>query len=387
MKNNPELVIAREKLNQARYTYVISRSVYLPRVNSYVDGSGVKAENTNRFDAYSYGVTGSQLVFDGFKTIHDISASSADIQSARHSYDSVSSNIRVKLRSTFIELLKAQEFVVLNETIARRRRQNLELVTARLKAGKEQENAVLSFKASSEQADFEVEKARRRIQLAQRQLAKELGRREFIPALLNVKGEFKPRYAYEKAPDFQHLTDDNPQQKIIVDNLEAAKFRVHSAYADLMPKVYANASVDRSGSNWPPDQDSWTAGVNLSFPLFEGGSNLASISKARSSLTQLEAQEHSSRDALTSTIEQAWNNLQDALGTLKVQQAVYEAAAERAKEAQIKYTNGDLSFDDWAVIENDFAKESKALLDARSGAAFTEASWTNAKGWTLEDQR
>src|SRR3989338_11555059 len=57
LKNNPDLVVAREKLKQAKLSYVITRSSYLPKVNSYIDASGVKAENTNRLDAYSYGVT------------------------------------------------------------------------------------------------------------------------------------------------------------------------------------------------------------------------------------------------------------------------------------------------------------------------------------------
>ena len=204
---------------------------------------------------------------------------------------------------------------------------------------------------------------------------------------LLVKGDFSQKYPYENKPDFGLLTNENPLQKVVVDSVDGAKFRVRSATADLMPKVYASAGADRSGSNWPPDYDSWSAGVNVTFPIFEGGSNLAGISKAKSFLRQLGAQEQSTRDALTSAIEQAWNNLQDALGALKVQQSVYQAASERAKEAQIKYDNGGISFDDWAVIEDNFANESKALLVAKANAAFTEASWNNAKGWTLEDAR
>ena len=117
-KNHPDLISAAEKVKQAREDKTIEISAMLPQIDSSVSGKSAKAATTGATtDTYSYSVTGEQLVFDGFRTLHDISSSSKTLEAEEYNYMVTSSSIRLDLRSAFVELLKAQELLSLTKEI------------------------------------------------------------------------------------------------------------------------------------------------------------------------------------------------------------------------------------------------------------------------------
>jgi outer membrane protein TolC len=122
-------------------------------------------------------------------------------------------------------------------------------------------------------------------------------------------------------------------------------------------------------------------------PIFEGGLRLAQVSKAQAAYRQAEADERSKRDSVVVTLEQAWADLQDAIGTVEVQHKSLEATGERSKIAEAQYSAGFIDFDSWTIIEDNLVKAKKSFLDARANALLAEANWIQAKGETLEYAR
>jgi outer membrane protein TolC len=165
-KSHPDLISAEAVVHQAQANHAITTSNILPHVSTEVRQSTSKAA-TKRSDAYSYGVTTQQLLFDGLKTPYDIAAAAKNVKSARYNYDVTSADIRLRLRTAFIELLKAQEFVIIAENIALRRKQNADLVQLLYDGGREHRGSLLTAQANLAQAEFEVAQAQRNIVLAQ----------------------------------------------------------------------------------------------------------------------------------------------------------------------------------------------------------------------------
>lgn len=66
-------------------------------------------------------------------------------------------------------------------------------------------------------------------------------------------------------------------------------------------------------------------GISLSLPIFEGGSHIAQVSKARAALNQTQADERSDRDSVILTLEQAWTDLQDAIDEVSVEKKFLQA--------------------------------------------------------------
>ncbi len=392
--NHPDLISSSEKLKQARADKIITQSAILPHISSEMNRNrtGITAKNeitgvTTSIvnDTYSYGINGKQLLFDGFKTFHDIGAASETIKAFHYDYAVASSNVRLSLMTAFAGLLRAQELVSITEEIASRRKQNLELVTLRYEAGREHKGSLLTAEADLAQAELEVTQAKRNVALAQRQLTKALGREKLTH--VSVTGNFETADTDRSRPDFEKLADHTPFLNELIARKEAARFGFKSAKADFFPEVYVNGSWGRSASYWPPDGEQWSAGVSLSFPIIEGGSRIAKVSKAKAQLNQAQADERSGRDSILFTLEEAWTEFQNAIDKIVVQRRYLQAAEERAKIANAQYSTGLISFDSWIIIEDGLVSAKKSFLDHRANMLVAEANWIQAKGGLLEYER
>jgi outer membrane protein TolC len=380
--NHPDLISAKEVVNQFKADKVIAISTLLPQVSTEVSQSTSKSSLNNTTNTSSYGITAQQLLFDGLKTPYDIAAAAKNVKSAQYNYNVTSSDIRLRLRTAFAELLKTQELLTITDDILTRRKQNADLVGLLYEGGREHRGSLLTAQANLAQAEFDVTQARRTIDVAQRQLSKELGRAALRP--IRVTGDFESINRKPERPNFETLAANNPSLEVLAARKEAAQFGLKSAKAEFFPQIFANASAGRSDSDWPPHNDEWMVGVTLTFPLFEGGRRWADVSKARSVLNQSQADERSGRDGIILTLEQAWTAWQNSMDTVAVLKKFLQATEERAKITRAQYANGLISFDNWTIIEDNLVQAQKAFLDAQAAAVIAEAQWIQAQGGTLE---
>ena len=381
-KNNPDLVSAKEVVNQYKADKAIAISPLLPQISTEASQRTSRSTQDIRTDTAGYGITAQQLLFDGLKTPYDIAAATKIVKSAQYSYSVTSSNVRLSLRTAFAELLKAQELLTITEDILARRKQNADLVALLYEGGREHRGSLLTAQANLAQAEFDVAQAQRTITVAQRQLTKELGRAEFKP--LQVSGALESTNPTRERPHFEALAADNPSLEALAAKKEAARFSLKAAKAEFFPQVYANAQAGMTDSHWLPRDDEWSAGVTLTFPLFEGGRRWANVSKAKAVLNQAQAEERSSHNSVIVTLEESWTNWQDAMDSVAVQKKFLQAAEERSKIARAQYENGLISFDNWTIIEDNLVQAQKAFLNAQATAIIAEAQWIQTQGGSLE---
>ncbi len=390
-KNHPDLVSAQEKLNQVKAQYGITSSNLLPQITGSVSakasgektrGTGSSGSITTRSDDYSYGISGKQLLFDGFKTYFDTAAASKDIESSERNYDITSSNVRLRLRTAFIGLLKAQELIHITEDIVKRRKQSRDLVQLRYNSGSENRGSLLTAEANLAQANFEVAQATRNLDLAERTLSKELGRRKFTS--IRANGEFNVPDKETAEPDLEKLADLTPSFRQLVVQKESARFSVSSAEASFFPEISATASMDKDLAVWPPRNDEWSAGIAVSVPIFEGTSLGSGLFKAESAFHQAKADEESGRDGIIVSLEAAWTQFEDGIEEVDVQKKFLDADEERAKIAEAQYSTGLITFNDWIIIEDNLVSTQKTYLSAEATALLAEAGWVQVKGETLD---
>lgn len=389
-KNNPDLISAVESVNQEKSAKAITASTLYPQIDSSASGSTVKTSTTSSSglttsatnDSYSYGVSGSQLIFDGFKTVNGVKAASENIKAAQQAYRFTSSEVRQFLRSSFVNLLQAQELVKVTEEIIRIRRDNLELITLRYQSGLEHKGALLTAEANLGLANFELSQAKRDIEFAQRQLTKAMGRGEFKPMF--VKGDFIVRRQDREKPDFEELAKNNPSLLQATAQKNSASFGIKSAYGNFSPVLSSSAAANKTSAHWPPKNNQWNLGLSLTMPVFEGGLKFAQLAQAKSAYNKAEADERSIRDTVVVNLEQTWVALQDSIESVQVQSKSLEASQERSRIAEGQYSIGFIAFDNWIIIQNDLVKSKKDYLLAQANALFAEANWIQAKGETLE---
>ena len=362
---HPDLMSALEKVNQAKASKEITRSVVMPQITGNADrsttqqpsGGGttssmISASSAKRKPAttYEYDITGQQLLFDGFKTSFDLSGDERNIVSSRYNYDVTSSNIRLRLRTAFANLMSSQELLKVTEEIEMRRKQNMELVKLRYEGGREHRGSLLTSEADVAQAIYDVNQAGRNIYFSQRQLTKELGRSSFRP--MTAKGELEVKERIPERPNFDELVEVTPFLQQLIAQKEAARFGLKSAYADFFPQVYVDGGLGNTNTRWPPDKNEWSAGLSLTLPIFDGGNRFAAVSKAKVVLGQANDDERSGRDGVILTLADTWTGLQNTVENVGVQRKFLEATEERAKIARAEYSIGLMSFDNWIIIEN-----------------------------------
>lgn len=384
-KNHPDLISAVENINQQKAGKDIEKSALFPQVDASLSAASTTTKTSSSkvtADTYSYGVSGTQLIFDGFNTVNRINAAGANIDVAAEGYRFTSSEVRLNLRTAFINLMKAQELIRVTQDIAKIRRGNLELITLSYESGLEHKGALLTSEANLAQADFEFSQAKRDITLAQRQLNKELGRREFIPML--VKEDFTVRDSAKDKPDLDVLVKGNPSWLEALAKKNVASFNLRSAYSDFYPALSGSGGANKKSNRWPPEDDSWNWGLSLTMPIFEGGLRFAKVSQAKAALNQADAVQRSTKDAAVVSLEQTWTSLQDTIETVEVQRKLLIAAQERSNIAEAQYSLGLISFDNWTIIEDDLVSAKKGFLNAQANALLAEANWIQAKGETLE---
>jgi outer membrane protein TolC len=327
-------------------------------------------------------VTGSQLIFDGMQTVNNVKSASENIKAAKQNFKFTSATVRYRLRSAFISLLKTQEMLNITQEIYKIRRGNLELVSLRYESGLENKGALLTAQADLADAQYQISQAKRQVEVSQRNLTKEMGRKQF--SAMQVKGDFGVSDAVKLKPDFESLAIKNPSLQQIIAQKNAAEFSLKSTYGAFAPTLSGSAGANKSDAHWAPKNDEWTMGLSLSLPIFEGGLRTAQVSQAKALLNQLRENERSTRDGIVSTLEQSWATLQDAMENTGVQKENLNATEVRSRIAQEEYSLGFISFDNWTIIEDNLVKAKRSYLEVEAAMLLAEANWIQAKGETLE---
>jgi outer membrane protein TolC len=322
------------------------------------------------------------LIFDGAKTANQVESGKENIALALQSFRYSSADVRQRLRTAFITLLKAQELIKITQEIFDIRRSNLELITLKYQAGTEHRGALLSAQANSAQAEHEIAQARRSLESARYQLIKELGTGKYED--ISVTGDFSVSAKLDDKPDFQEIADKHPSVQRLIAKTRVATLDLKISEADFWPSLSLTAGAHKAGAHWPPHNSDLSTGLSMSWPFWEGGLRKAQMAQSKSQLAQAQADQRSARDGIVLALEQKWVALQNASENVAVQKQFLAAAEERARIAEAQYSLGLLQFDNWTIIEDNLVSAKKMFIDAQANALLAEANWVMAKGETLE---
>ena len=381
---NPDLVSAREKLNQAIAGAAGINSLLYPAFNATLSGSASGLQD-NASGSSSFGLSGRYTVFDGYSAENQIKQSAEKHKAADLAYKFSGITVRFNLKSAFTGLLKAQELIKLTEEIVTLRKQDLELIKLSYKTGMEHKGSLLTAEANLAQAELEARNAKRGLETSRQELRKMLGRTDGNE--VNVESVFKQTVSAKEGYDLKNLLEKIPAVLQLAENTKAAEFGVRIASADTYPTLSINGSYSKAVLGQYLKGEDLSAGITLSYPLFDGGLTLSRIASAEAVLRQTKADEESGRNQALLSLNNALAVFMNAEEALTVQKKFMDASEERAKIAQAEYSMGLITFDNWTIIKDDLVRQKKAYLDAEAGLLAAEAAWFQAIGGGLNDEK
>ncbi len=373
-KNNNELNSARKQLESTEWSYNKSFSTFLPQLSASASLSNSQSGTAGATSqSYSYGLNASQALFRGMSGIYGIQSAYSNLEYQRASLRATTANVYYELRSAFLNVLVAQENVRLLEQILKQRQDNASLIELRYDSGKEDKGNLMSTRADEAQAKYDLSSAKRDLKLAKLKLSQLLGQ-----SVADVKEDIT--VSSPTLSDYDELIKTTPSYIQAVKQIESAELAYKATISGFLPSISLSGSYRKSGSDWPPEGESKSWSLSLSYPLFPGGSNFADRAIYSAKLDQAREDFAGSEKDIRYSLEEAFENFNDSLEGLKVAEISLAAAGERSKISRVKYLNGLTNYDEWDRIESSFIQQQKSLLNNKKSALLAEASWYKSYG-------
>ncbi|HVN67947.1 MAG TPA: TolC family protein [Candidatus Sulfotelmatobacter sp.] len=374
-KNN-EIRSARKQLDAFQWTYYKSYSNFLPQVSanaSMGNSSGASGSSTSN----SYGLSASQSLFSGLGNYFNTRSAAVNYDFYRANLQNTEADAYYQARQAFIDLLIAQQNVAVREQISQVRADSARMIKLFYDSGTEDKGNYLLTQVQLADAKNNLVSAKRQLELARLKLA------QLIDGdVSSAEGTLVA--AAPPLPDIDALTKNAPAFLMAGDQLELAGLNQQATISEFLPSISLNASYQKSGSSWPPDATSKSLSLNVSLPIFPGGSNLADRVISGLQLDKAREDFAKSEKDLYFTVKQAYENLNNAIDNYAVQKQYLDASAEQAKITQQKYLNGLTTYYEWNQIQNTYINNQIGLLNADQSALNAEANWYKSYGGYLK---
>lgn len=370
--NNNELRSAQKQLEVSGWSYRRAYTAFLPQLSANASANSTSAATQAASSSFSYGLSASLDLFNP-SDFYSLRSAYADHQLNQANYDLASANVLYQARTAFINLLAAQTSAGIQKKIFGRRQENTRLIQLRYDSGVEDKGSLMRTQADEANARYNLSSAERDLRLARLNLSQLLGQ-----TAASAEGEMT--FAGSAEADLEPLVTAAPSYRAAKYQLEAAEIQQQSTLSEFLPALTLAGNYRKSGGSWPPDSDSNSLSLSLSYAFFPGGANF--IDKAIGDL-RLDKGKEDFAKAVKDTrysIESAYEAFSDALEALAVARVVLSATTVRSDIAQEKYINGLLSYDEWYIIENEYISAQSGLINAEKNVLLAEAAWQKSYG-------
>ncbi len=384
-RNNPALAAAWHALETSKATYSGSYNSIYPNLS--LSHTYSNSENTNGVGNTIVWQTEGSVNWNIFNMsqINTIKISQAQEIQAEATLRQASASLRYSLSAAFYQVLYDQENIEVSKNVLEMRDKSSQLVTLRYESGTGYKGDMLTAKAELFSAKADLAQANRSLRADQRVLNQQLGFDEFT--VISVTSTFTVHNPGDLPKDFESLLAKRPDIIAQYAILKIAQLNLDQAKSSLWPILSASYLLYNSGPNeFQEPHSGW--GLGLSYPIFGGGPTATyyAITAAKSSLEQATQNMRTIREQALSNIEAAWSNFEGAIDQTKVQAAMLESARVRNDEADIRYSSGLMTYDNWEIIASARISQEHTAIQSQLTALNAEAAWAQSLGKQLEEQ-
>ncbi len=344
LKNNPQIVEAKENLNGAAARTGLALSNYYPQISIAADWSrgrsyltalqGIKTTEVNTEALYL-----KQTIYDFGRTAGAVAAARGNREATDQALAVTLQDLELRVRSAYYLLLATEKQVVaVRETVKAREgvfRQAEEFfrqgVRARVDVARA-EATLFAAKTSLIRAENNREIAR--VELANTMGMESLGDRTL------VEPSFLPLPLPERTPSQQAALRNRPELRQFAALKSAASGNLTSAKSSYMPVLSGVASAGYADRDFPPTGNVWGVGLNLTVPLFSGFSSVEQVREATAAANSLEARLNSLRLQISKEVESARLGVSEAAARMVSTEKEVAAANESRSLAEGRYQEG-----------------------------------------------
>lgn len=340
-ENNLQLLEAKKDIDRARAGVTEANSSYYPSLGlstGYRHGGDFSESGTG---TYSTGIDAKYTVYKGGYIRAGAKIAKTRVKIAEENYRQKENEIVLLVKQAFFKILQKQEQIALINNILKRRNENLTLIRLNYNVGRETEPNVKQAEASFAQIEYDYLKAEQDLSLAKLELNRLLNRPD---EELSIKYEDKVIVFPLIDSLIKNAKDERPEIISQKANREILEAQITQAKSNYFPSVSVASSYGLQGDNFLKQQSNWSAGINLSMPLFNGFSTSAKVREATIALKQNDLNLQNLINNVELEVKQAYSNWQVAAKNLEVNKKTLEANRAVYQLTKLQYEQGRISY-------------------------------------------
>jgi outer membrane protein len=369
-ESSPSIDARAAGVGQAEARLAEARSGYFPTAvaNGAIErrrlevGGATGQDQT--FTAKSVGVEAKQPLFRGFQTRNSVKVRRAELDSGK-------SVLQATQTSIFFDAVSAYTDVLRDRRIAQINRAQVELIQSQLTATRTRLARGEATRTDENQAE-----ARLAVAISGRVAAEEslaVSESQYRRVIGQSADELAPVPVINNLPanleEAQSLAlAENPDIAAAKANERAAEHGIAFSKGFLLPSVDAVAGVDYLSGGvanlftgaLPEDRKAFYGGVQAQVPIFQGGSEYATIKRAKEFLNQRKAERNEAEREIYDQVGTAWSQWTAAKATIVAASKAVEATTKAAEGVRRESIGGNRT-----VL--DVLDAQREMLDAQVG--------------------
>lgn len=261
----------------------------------------------------------------------------------------------------YLGLLTAQEFVRASETAVNAYASTEQVMTSRVNNGTALKTDLLNVQVEKAQAEERLLQSRNALALAKEGLRLAIGLDSLSVSEFQLLDEVKLSEPGAVAPAMR------PEVAARDAFADAARREYRAAWGGLMPSVSAFASVDHyKGWEFDGSNNSWTAGLTLSWSVFDGFLTSSTIKEKRARMRAAEEGARLARLQTSVELTSAANSLKEATERVAVMQRAVALAGEGADLTRQRFEQGLVLTSHVIDAENNLVQAEVGLAQAKA---------------------
>ncbi len=354
LANNREILVAMEKIKEARQRVREAKAGYLPTVDlsgTYTRLSEVPSMSipdygsieVGKADNYMSKLTFSQPLYTSGSLNYANKGASLYYQKSEEDLRNVQSKVTLEVKKAFYTYLLAEENVEVTEAALDQSRRHLAIVEGLFKVGVVSKFDLLRTRVEVANLKPDLIQARNNLRLSRESLANLLS---LSSTSLKLEGElsFEPlKISLEEAID--RALKERSDLKNLKLQKEMSEVALKLAEVQNKPTLALVGNYQYQNPSHGKDEwgEEWNLNLVLSIPLFDGWANRARVAQRRSQIKQIDLSLRGLEAGIDLEIKKAFWDLEASEERIYAQEKNIEQAEEALSIADVRYKSGAIT--------------------------------------------
>jgi len=345
LANNREILVAKEKIEEARQRIKETKAGYFPTINlggTYTHLNEAPSE-TGKADSYISKLSFDQPLYTSGRLSYANKGASLYYQKPQADLENAQNKITFQVKKAFYAVLLAQENVKVTEKALDQAKKHLAVVEDFFKVGVVSKFDLLRTRVEVANLKPNLIQARNNLRLSRESLANLLS---LSSTSLKLEGElsFEPlKISLEEAID--RALKERSNLKSLKLQKEMSEVALKLAEVQNKPTLALVGNYQYQNPSHGKDEwgEEWNLNLVLSIPLFDGWANRARVAQRRSQIKQIDLSLRGLEAGIDLEVKKAFWDLEASEERIYAQEKNIEQAEEVLSIAEVRYKSGAIT--------------------------------------------